>query len=146
MKKINLILFVIVLLGTVSVGSYLYFIDGVSKTKQLEKEIASLQKIKQDIQKPVVTKLNASQLHEKRAEYENILQKLELEGSVSVADTTLVISGTIKDTYSYLMLKRVLHSIKNDTVTLQSSCMGRQCNESRYGFLIKFEPFALRYR
>lgn len=146
MKKINLILFAIVVLAVVSVGSYLYFIDGVSKTKQLQKQIASLQKIKQDIQKPVVTQLNASQLHEKRAEYEDILQKLELEGSVSVADTTLVISGAIKDTYSYLMLKRVLHSIKNDTVTLQSSCMGVECNESRYGFLIKFEPFALRYR
>lgn len=146
MKKINIIIVLIFVITLFSVGSYIYFIDSLSKTKQIKQEIASLQQIKQNIQKPIIQKATPTQMAAKKAEYEAILEKVELIASVESNNGVLVIDGAITDTYSYMMLKRVLNIIKNDTLKVQNLCMGAGCNGYEYGFFVELEPFVLNYR
>ena len=146
MKKINIIFVLIFLLTIGAIGSYIYFIDSLSQTKQIKQEIVSLQHIKQNIQKPIIQKVTSTQMAAKKAEYEAILERVELIASVESNNGVLVIDGAITDTYSYMMLKRVLNIIKNDTLKVQKLCMGAGCNEYEYGFFVELEPFVLSYR
>jgi Tfp pilus assembly protein PilN len=146
MKKFNLVLVLLTLLFFASVGGYIYFLEGLSQTKKLQSEIASLQRIKENIQKPVIQKADFNELSLKESEYKEILQKLGLNANISIEQTSIKISGAISDTYSYMMVKRMLAIVKNDSVTLENLCMGVGCNEYEYGFFVKFEPYVLKYR
>ncbi len=145
MKKYNLLILFILLLCLGGVGGYFYLLDLIYENKVTEEKITSLKQLKQKVQEPIVVKADTKYLEQKRAEYEEILQKLELPGRVEIKDRFILINGAIESSYSYMMLKRLLNIVKNDNAKLESMCIGANCNEHKYGFFIKIAPYILKF-
>lgn len=146
MKKYNLLILFLFLLSVIGVGGYIYFLDVIHDSKIVDKKVIDLKRLEKKAQRPIVSKLSQKELILKQKEYEDTLYELELEGKVSVDNQMIVLTGSIEKSHSYTMLKKLLGIIKNDSVKLESMCVGQGCNQYKFGFLIKITPLVLNFQ
>lgn len=146
MKKYNLLILFLFLLSLVGVGGYIYFLDVIYDNKIVDTKIVDLKNLEKRAQQPIVSKISQKELILKQKEYEDILYELELEGKILVDNQTIVLTGSIEKSHSYTMLKKLLGIIKNDSVKLESMCIGLDCNEYKFGFFIKITPLVLNFQ
>lgn len=144
MKKYNLVVLFILILITISISSYFFYLDIIFEDKLVKKNVESLYKLKRAATKPILSYANAEELEEKTAEYNEIIIELNLDAIALAQKGMLIIRGSIRDSYSYVILKKLLNLIKNDEVKLISACIGKECTEDAYGFLIKIKPYSLK--
>lgn len=143
MKKYSIIALFIVVLITISLSTYFFFLDIVYDNKVATEELKALQELKRKVESPMVRYANGSELKQKEQSYDAILEEFGIRGECRIEQDTLVIEGVIGSSESYLLLKRLLGVIKNDNVTLLSSCIGKGCVQYPYGYKIVFRPYVL---
>lgn len=146
MKKYNLVILFILILITISVSSYFFYLDIIYKDKLVKKDVESFYELKRAAAKPIVVYMNAEELESKTAEYNEIIRELNLDALAQTDKKSITIRGAIHNSYSYVLLKKLLNVIKNDEVNLLSACIGKECSEENYGFLIKIKPYALKLK
>jgi len=146
MKKYNLVILFILILITISVSTYFLYLDIIYKDKLVKKDVESLYELKRIASKPIVVYANADELEDKVLEYNEIIQELNLDAQAQTQKTFILIQGVIHNTYSYILLKRLLDIIKNDNVNLLDVCIGRECTKDNYGFIIKIKPYSLKLK
>lgn len=146
MKQYNLIILFILILITISVSSYFFYLDIIYKDKLVKKDVESLYDLKRIAGKPIVVFANATEIEEKVFNYNEIIQELNIDAIAETAKDSIVIRGEIHNNYSYILIKRLLDIIKNDEVNLISACVGKECTDNDYGFLIKIKPYLLKLK
>ncbi len=146
MKKYNLVVLFILILLTVSVSSYFFYLDIIYQDRLVKKDVESLYELKRTAGRPIVTYADAEGLDLKTYDYNEIIRELNLDAIAVVDGKSLLIRGVIHNGYSYILLKRLLNVIKNDEVDLQSLCIGQECTRDDYGFLIKIKPYLLKLK
>ncbi|MEA1918088.1 MAG: hypothetical protein U9N42_11260 [Campylobacterota bacterium] len=146
MKKYNLVALFILVLITISLSSYFYFLDIVYKDKVVKSDVQALYKLRENIKKPIVLYANTKVLKEKNEEYEEIIRDLNLDATSKVDDKSLKISGGLHNTYSYILMKKLLNIIKNDDVKVVNICIGSGCTHEPYGFSFVFRPYVLTFQ
>ena len=146
MKRYNLaILFVLILL-TISVSSYFFYLDIIYKDKLTKNDVELLYDLKRVAGKPIVEYANAQELDKKAYDYNQIIQELNLDAIAEVKKETITIRGEIHNTLSYVLLKKLFDIIKNDEVNLLKTCVGKECTDNNYGFLIEIRPYMLKLK
>ncbi len=145
MKKYSVIALFILVLITITISSYFYFLDIVHDNKVVKEEVGALQVLKNTINTPVAEYVEGKELQTKQESYAAILDELGINGRCRIEKELLVIEGVIDNGASYVLLKRLLAVIKNDEVTLVSSCVGKGCVPSAYGYKIMIRPYRLNY-
>jgi len=147
MKKYNftilVILFILILI-TISVSSYFFYLDIIYKDKLIKKDVASLSELKNMASKPIIVDASSEDLEKKMFEYNDVIRELNLDAIAEISKDIITIRGVIGDGYSYTLFKKLLNLIKNDEVNLISVCVGQECTEDDYGFIIKFKPYLLK--
>lgn len=146
MKQYNLIILFILILITISISSYFFYLDIIYKDKLVKKDVESLYDLKRIAGKPIVVFANATEIEEKVFNYNEIIQELNIDAIAETAKDSIVIRGEIHNNYSYILIKRLLDIIKNDEVNLISACVGKECTDNDYGFLIKIKPYLLKLK
>lgn len=146
MKQYNLAILFILILLTISVSSYFYYLDIIYKDKLVKKDVNSLYDLKRIAGKPIVVFANKQELEEKVFEYNQIIQELNIDAVATGQKDIIIINGAIHNSISYVLLKRLFDVIKYDEVNLISACVGKECTDNDYGFLIKFRPYLLKLK
>lgn len=146
MKKYNIAIVFILILITISISTYFFYLDIIYKNKFTTNDVVELTKLNNIAKKPIVSYANKKELEEKASEYNQIIQEMNIDAIAKVENNLVVIQGVIHDNLSYLILKRILKIIKNDQVNLLSTCIGQGCTKEDYGFLIKFRPYLLKLK
>ena len=123
--------------------TYFFFLDIVFDNKVLNQELQSLQELKSKVEQPIILPINKEELLKRQENYTTILEELGVRGICTIEENKLILEGTIRDSASYLLLKRLLGIIKNDEVTLIKSCVGQGCTKSAYGYKIEIRPYKL---
>lgn len=143
MKKYSLVALFIVILMTILVSTYFYFLDIVYEDKTVAEEVKTFSALKTAVEQPVAVYAEDQTLRAKNDQYDAIIHELEMDAMVTIDKQKLIIQGGIHETYSYLLLKRLLDVVKNDDVELVSSCIGKGCTADEYGFNITIHPYVL---
>jgi len=143
MKKYSLVGLFVVILLTILVSAYFYFLNVVYEDKTVAEEVKTFSALKTAVEQPVAVYAEDDVLHTKNDQYNAMLQELGMEAEVKIDQKKLIIQGGIHDTYSYLLLKRLLDVVKNDDVELVSSCIGQGCTGDEFGFSITIHPYVL---
>jgi hypothetical protein len=143
MKKYSLVALFIVVLITILVSAYFYFLNIVYEDKTVAEEVKTFSALKTAVEQPVAVYAEGDILRAKNDQYDALIQELDLDAKVSIDKEKLIIQGGIHDTYSYLLLKRLLDVVKNDDVELVSSCIGQGCTADEFGFSITIHPYVL---
>lgn len=144
MRKYSLVgLFVVVLIA-ILVATYFYFLDIVYENKTVAEEVKTFSALKTAVEQPVAVYAEGDALRTKNDQYEALLLEFGLDATVTIDKQKLIIQGGIHDTYSYLLLKRLLDVVKNDDVELVSSCIGQGCTQDEFGFMITIHPYVLK--
>jgi len=146
MKKYNLILIFIVILLTITVSSYFFYLDIIYKNKTIKEDVSTLYKLKKVAGRPIIEFANEREVNKKNYVYNQIIKELNLDAMAKSNKKTITITGIIHNNYSYILLKRLLEIIKNDEVNLVSSCIGKHCTKDNYGFVIKIKPYVLKLK
>jgi hypothetical protein len=146
MKQYNLAVVFILILLTISVSSYFFYLDIIYKDKLVKGDVESLYDLKRIAGKPIVVFANEQEIEEKAYDYNQIIQELNLDAIAEVQKNSITIRGEIHNTFSYVLLKRLLNIIKNDEVNLISTCIGMDCTDNNYGFLIEIKPYLLKLK
>jgi len=146
MKQYNLSILFILILLTISVSSYFFYLDIIYKDKLIKNDVGSLYDLKRIAGKPIVVFSNEQEIQEKTFDYNQIIQELNLDAIAEAKRDGIAIKGEIHNTFSYVLLKRLLNIIKNDEVNLISSCIGMECTDNNYGFLIEIKPYLLKLK
>jgi len=144
MKKYSLLGLFVVILLTILVSAYFYFLDIVYEDKTVAEEVKTFSALKTAVEQPVAVYAEEDVLRTKNDQYDAMLQELGMEAEVKIDEKKLTIQGGIHDTYSYLLLKRLLDVVKNDDVELVSSCIGQGCTGDTFGFSITIHPYVLK--
>lgn len=143
MKKYSLVALFIVILITILVSTYFYFLEIVYENKTVVQEVQTFSALKTAVEQPVAVYAPDEVLRTKNDQYDALLQELQLDATISIDQQKLIIKGGIHDTTSYLLLKRLLDVVKNDDVELVNSCIGKGCSSDEYGFSITIHPYVL---
>lgn len=143
MKKYSLVALFILVLITMLVMTYFFFLNIVFENKVANEELKSFQELKQKVEQPIILPINSQELKSRQESYATILNELAIQGSCRSEKDTLIIEGIIQDSASYLLLKQLLGIIKNDEATLLKSCVGQGCTNSAYGYKIEIRPYKL---
>ncbi len=138
-------MFILVLL-TISVSSYFFYLDIIYEDKIVKEDVESLYKLKKAAGRPVIEYAHSKDVEQKVHNYNEIIVELNIDAIASSDKKTITIKGVIHNSYSYILLKRLLNIIKNDEVNLISTCIGKECTEDQYGFLIEFRPYLLKLK
>jgi len=146
MKKYNLVILFVLILITISVSSYFFYLDIIYKDKIVKKDVESLYELKRVASKPIVSYADTAELEAKVFEYNEMILELNIDALAEAEKNILVIRGAIHNSFSYVLLKRLLNIIKNDEVNLISACIGKECTKDAYGFLIKIRPYSLKLK
>jgi len=146
MKKYNIVLLFILILITISLSTYFFYLDIIYEDKLVKKDVESLYELKRAAGKPIVVYANKDELEQKAYTYNQIIVELNLDAAAAVSSNIITIRGAIHNSYSYILLKRLLNIIKNDEVNLISTCIGKECTQEDYGFLIKIRPYTLKLK
>ncbi|MBL0708151.1 MAG: hypothetical protein JJW00_03795 [Sulfurimonas sp.] len=146
MRKYNYIILFILILITISVSTYFFYLDIIYKDKVVRKDVESLYKLKRVAGRPIAIYADANELDKKSFEYNQMIVELNLDAKAQVKENLIIISGAIHNSFSYILLKRLLDIIKNDEVNLISTCIGKECTEDSYGFLIQVRPYTLKLK
>lgn len=144
MKKYSLVGLFVVILLTILVATYFYFLNIVYEDKTVAEEVKTFSALKTAVEQPVAVYASSDVLRTKNDQYKAMLQELGMEADVTINKDKLTIQGGIHDTYSYLLLKRLLDVVKNDNVELVSSCIGQGCTGDEFGFSITVHPYVLK--
>ena len=144
MKKYSLVALFVVILVAILVAAYFYFLNIVYEDKAVAEEVKTFSALKTAVEQPVAVYAKSDVLRAKNDQYKAMLQELGMEADVTINQDKLTIQGGIHDTYSYLLLKRLLDVVKNDDVELVSSCIGQGCTGDEYGFSITVHPYVLK--
>lgn len=147
MKKYNFTILVtlfILILITISISSYFFYLDIIYKDKLVKKDVASLSELKGMASKPIIINASAQELEKKMFEYNDVIRELNLDAIAEINKNNITIRGAIGDGYSYILFKKILNLVKNDEVKLISICVGKECTDDEYGFLIQFRPYLLK--
>lgn len=144
MKKYSLVGLFVVILLTILVATYFYFLDIVYENKTVAEEVKTFSALKTAVEQPVAVYAKGDVLRTKNDQYKALIQELGMEADVTINKEKLTIQGGIHDTYSYLLLKRLLDVVKNDDVELVSSCIGQGCTGDEFGFSITVHPYVLK--
>jgi hypothetical protein len=146
MKQYNLSILLILILLTISISSYFFYLDIIYKDKLVKNDVESLYDLKRIAGKPIVVFANTQEIEEKTYDYNQIIQELNIDAIAEPQKETIIIRGEIHNTFSYILLKRLLDIIKNDEVNLISTCVGMDCTDNDYGFLIEIKPYMLKLK
>ena len=146
MKQYNLVILFVLILITISVSTYFFYLDIIYKDKLVKTDVNSLYDLKRIAGKPVVQYANKVELEEKIVEYNQIIMELNIDAIAEASGTNIAIKGAIHNSFSYILLKRLLNIVKNDEVNLISTCVGKECTTDAYGFSIKFRPYLLKLK
>lgn len=146
MKKYNLVLLFILILITISVSSYFFYLDIMYKDKLVKKDVQSLYNLKRQAGRPIAEYMNAKELSDKVNLYNEIIIELNLDAIATVEKNIMQVNGQIHNAFSYVLLKRLLKIIKNDEVNVLSTCIGKECTDNPYGFLIKMRPYTIKLK
>ena len=144
MKKYNFVILFILILITISVSTYFFYLDIIYRDKLVKKDVESLYKLKRVASKPIVQYLSPLEVKSKNDEYNEIIQELNLDAVATHDKSIITIMGVIHNSYAYILLKKLLNIIKNDNVNLINACIGKECTKDNYGFLIKIKPYSLK--
>ena len=146
MKKYNIATVFILILLTISVSTYFFYLDIIYKDKFVQNDLYELANLKRVASKSIFQYANKEEVEKKVSEYNQIIQELNLDAIAQSQKNEVVIKGAINDSLSYTLLKRLLNIIKNDEVKLISTCIGKECTEDNYGFLVRFRPYLLKIK
>ena len=146
MKKYNLIFLFILILITISVSSYFFYLDIIYEDKLVKTDVKELYDLKRSAGRPIAVFANNEELEAKSYEYNQIIIELNIDAIAIVDRKIIIINGEIHNGFSYILLKRLLDIIKNDEVNLISTCIGKECTDNNYGFLIKIRPYTLKLK
>ena len=146
MKKYNIVLLFILILITISISTYFFYLDIMYEDKIVKKDVESLYKLKRAAGKPIVVYATIDELEQKVFSYNQIIIELNLDAVAVQEKAFIVIRGAIHNSFSYILLKRLLNIIKNDEVNLISACIGKECTQEDYGFMIKIRPYTLKLK
>lgn len=144
MKKYNLVALFILILITISVSTYFFYLDIIYKDKIVKSDVSSLYDLKRIAGKPIVEYADKAQMAKKIHEYNQIIAELNIDAIAIAEEKNIIIKGAIHNGFSYILLKRLLGVIKNDEVNLIDTCIGQECTKDEYGFLIKMRPYVLK--
>ena len=146
MKQYNLVILFILILITISVSSYFFYLDIIYKDKVVKSNVKSLYDLKRIAGKPIVQYANKAELEDKVLEYNQIIMELNIDAMAQADKSIIIIKGAIHNSFSYILLKKLLNIVKNDEVNLISVCVGKECTEDNYGFSIKIRPYLLKLK
>lgn len=146
MKKYNIVLLFILILITISVSSYFFYLDIIYEDKLIKKDVKELYNLKRSAGRPIAMYANPNELEVKVDEYNQVIIELNLDAIAKRENNIITINGEIHNGFSYILLKRLLDFIKNDEVNLISSCIGKECTDNNYGFFIKIRPYTLKLK
>lgn len=146
MRKYNLVLLFILILITISVSSYFFYLDIMYEDKLVKKDVESLYKLKRAAGRPIAVFATKKELATKVDLYNQIIVELNIDAIAKVQSNIIIIEGEIHNGFSYVLLKRLLNIIKNDEVNVISACIGKQCSAADYGFLLKIRPYTLKLK
>jgi len=146
MKQYNLVILFILILITISVSSYFFYLDIIYKDKLVRKDVESLYDLKRIAGKPIVQYANTTELEEKVFSYNQIIQELNIDAKAKAESNLVVIRGAIHNSFSYILLKRLLNIVKNDEVNLITTCIGKECTKENFGFMIEIRPYLLKLK
>ena len=146
MRKYNYVILFILILITISVSSYFFYLDIIYKDKIVKTDVESLYELKRTAGRPIVVYASEDELDKKAFEYNQIIVELNIDAIAKVEKNSILIRGSIHNSFSYVLLKRLLNIIKNDEVNLLNTCIGQECTEDSYGFLIKIRPYSLKLK
>ena len=116
------------------------------KDKLVKKDVQELYDLKRSAGRPIAVFAKPDELEAKAYEYNQIIIELNLDAVATSDKKLLTLNGQIHNGFSYVLLKRLLDIIKNDEVNIQSMCMGKECTDNDYGFLIKIRPYSLKLK
>lgn len=116
------------------------------KDKIVKKDVQSLYNLKREAGRPIAVYANAKELEDKTNLYNEIIIELNLDAIATVDKKVMIINGQIHNGFSYVLLKRLLGIIKNDEVNLISTCIGKECTDNDYGFLLKIRPYTIKLK
>ena len=146
MRKYNIAIVFILILLTISISTYFFYLDIIYKDKFVKSDLQELSDLKKIANKSVFQYANSQELKKVASQYNQIIQELNLDAIATVQKNIIVIKGAIGDSLSYILLKRLLNIIKNDETKLISTCIGKECTNDEYGFIIKFRPYLLKIK
>ena len=146
MKQYNFIILFVLILITISVSSYFFYLDIIYKDKIVRTDVKSLYDLKRIAGKPIVEYADSVELEEKVFEYNQIIIELNIDAIAEIEKNIIVIRGAIHNNFSYILIKRLLNVIKNDEVNLLATCLGKECTEDNFGFLIQIRPYLLKLK
>ena len=146
MRKYNLAIVFILILLTISVSAYFFYLDIIYKDKIIKNDVKQLSALNSIAKKSIIQYTDKKEMIKKVSEYNQIIQELNLDAIASQKKDELIIEGAIHNNLSYILLKKLLNIIKNDEVTLTNTCIGQNCTKDNYGFIIKFRPYLLKLK
>ena len=146
MKKYNFVLLFILILITISVSTYFFYLDIMYKDKIVKKDVQELYELKRSAGRPIAVFADPNELQEKVYQYNQIILELNLDAIAEIKDNSMIIRGEIHNSFSYLLLKRLLNIIKNDEINLVSTCIGKGCTDNDYGFFLQMRPYTLKLK
>jgi len=146
MRKYNIAIVFILILLTISISTYFFYLDTIYKDKFIRNDVKQLSALNNIAKKSIIKYADKKELIKKVSEYNQIIQELNLDAITFQNKNTIVIEGTIHNNLSYILLKKLLNIIKNDEVKLTNTCIGQNCTKDRYGFIIKFRPYLLKLK
>jgi len=146
MKKYNLTLLFILILITISVSSYFFYLDIMYKNKIVTKDVQSLYSLKREAGRPIAEFATAKELAAKVDLYNQMIIELNLDAIAKVEKNIMTINGQIHNGFSYVLLKRLLKIIKNDEVNVMDVCIGKECTDNPYGFFLKIRPYTIKLK
>ena len=146
MKQYNLVILFFLILITISISSYFFYLDIIYKDKIVKKDVESLYSLKRIAGKPIVSYANSTEVKDKVLKYNEIIQELNLDAIAEIDKNFITINGAIHNSFSYILLKRLFNILKNDEINLITACVGKECTDNDYGFLIKFRPYVLKLK
>lgn len=146
MKQYNLVILFILILITISVSSYFFYLDIIYKDKVVKSNVKSLYDLKRIAGKPIVQYANNDELKTVVEQYNQMIMELNIDAIAEIDGQIIVIKGAIHNSFSYILLKKLLNIVKNDEVNLISACVGKECTEDNYGFSIKIRPYLLKLK
>ena len=132
MKQYNIVILFILILITISVSTYFFYLDIIYKDKLVKKDVESLYNLKRIAGKPIVEFANKEELDEIIYQYNQIIMELNIDAIAEKDRTLVVIKGAIHNSFNYTMLKRLLNIVKNDEVNLIKTCVGKDCTKDNY--------------
>lgn len=146
MKKYNIVLLFILILITISVSSYFFYLDIMYKDKIVKKDVQALYNLKRQAGRPIAVYATPKELEAKAKTYNEMIIELNLDAIAKVNKNILTINGQIHNGFSYILLKRLLNIIKNDEVNVISTCIGKDCTDNPYGFFLKIRPYTIKLK